>query len=271
MDNPRPEKVAVVNEVRARFEATEAVVVTEYRGLDVPAMADLRKSLSEAGGEYKIYKNTLVRLAARELNLEIEEFLIGPTALAFTSTRPDGSPGDPVNVAKVLRDFGKAHEELVIKGGLLGDELLDSSQIMKLASIAPREELLASFAGLLAAPLQQFAGLLAALPRDFAYGLQALIEKSGGLTEAEQSAEGSDEPAEGSDEPAEGSDEAEQSGEGDEAADTAEDSAAVGDEADQSGEGDESAAASDETDPSSAGDDTADSAEDSAEAGEQEE
>ena len=69
MENPRPEKVAVVEEVRERLESTDAVVITEYRGLDVPALADLRKSLREAGGEYKIYKNTLVRLAARDLDL----------------------------------------------------------------------------------------------------------------------------------------------------------------------------------------------------------
>ena len=185
MENPRPEKVAVVDEVRERLESTDAVVITEYRGLDVPALADLRKSLREAGGEYKIYKNTLVRLAARDLDLEIEELLSGPTALAFTGSKPDGSAGDPVTVAKALRDFGKDHEQLVIKGGLLGDEQLDSGQILKLASIAPREELLAQFAGLLAAPLQQLAGLLAALPTNFAYALQALIEKSGGLEAAE--------------------------------------------------------------------------------------
>jgi large subunit ribosomal protein L10 len=189
MDNPRPEKVAVVDEVRERLEGTEAVLVTEYRGLDVPALADLRKSLREAGGEYKIYKNTLVRLAARDLDLEIEELLNGPTALAFTTTKPDGSAGDPVNVAKALRDFGKEHEELIIKGGLLGDERLDVDQIMQLASIAPRDELLAHFAGLLAAPMQRFAGLLAAVPRDFAYALQALIEKAGGPDAAEEPAE----------------------------------------------------------------------------------
>jgi large subunit ribosomal protein L10 len=221
MDNPRPEKVAVVEEVRERLESTDAVLITEYRGLDVPALADLRKSLREAGGEYKIYKNTLVRLAARDLDLEIEELLSGPTALAFTGTKPDGSAGDPVTVAKALRDFGKTHEEFVIKGGMLGDERLDVEQILHLASIAPREELLANFAGLLAAPMQQFAGLLAAVPQGFAYALQALIEKSGGLEdsteeaeaiaepaaedapeEADSSADGGEESAEGSDEPA---------------------------------------------------------------------
>ncbi len=180
MDNPRPEKVAVVDEVRERLRSTEAVVVTEYRGLDVQALADLRKSLRDAGGEYKIYKNTLVRLAARDLDLEIEELLTGPTALAFTATTDEGAAGDPVTVAKALRDFGKDHAELVIKGGMLGEQTLDTDQILHLASIAPREELLAQFAGLLAAPMQKFAGLLAALPRDFAYALQALIEKGGG-------------------------------------------------------------------------------------------
>ena len=89
MDNPRPEKVAVVDEVRERFESAEAALLTEYRGLDVAAMAELRRALRAAGGEYKIYKNTLVRFAARDLGLEIEDLLTGPTAIAFV----DGDAG----------------------------------------------------------------------------------------------------------------------------------------------------------------------------------
>jgi len=172
MENPRPEKVAVVDEVRERLSSSSAALLTEYRGLDVAQMAALRRSLREAGGSYKIYKNTLVRFAARDLGLEIEELLTGPTAIAFVD-------GDAVNVAKALRDFARTNENLVVKGGVLGDKLLTAAEAKALADVAPREELLARLAGAMAAPMQQFAGLLQAVPRSFAYGLAALIEQGG--------------------------------------------------------------------------------------------
>jgi large subunit ribosomal protein L10 len=179
MENPRPEKVAVVDEVRERFGAADAALLTEYRGLDVTALAQLRRALRDAGGEYKIYKNTLVRLAAREAGLEIEDMLLGPTAIAFVGERPDGAPGDAVLVAKALRDFARGNPALVVKGGVMDDRALTAADAKALADIEPREVLLARFAGALAAPMQQFAGLLQALPRNFAYGLSALIEKGG--------------------------------------------------------------------------------------------
>lgn len=172
MDNPRPEKVAVVEEVRAKLDAADAAVLTEYRGLNVSATAELRRALRDAGGEYKVYKNTLVRIAARDLGLEIDSLLTGPTAIAFVE-------GDAVNVAKALRDFAKANPALIIKGGLLGETVLTDREVDALADLDSREVILAKFAGALAAPMQQFAGLLQALPRNFAYGLQALIDQGG--------------------------------------------------------------------------------------------
>lgn len=172
MENPRPEKVAVVDEVRAKLDESNAAVLTEYRGLDVSATADLRRALRDAGGEYKVYKNTLVRIAARDLGLEIDDLLTGPTAIAFVT-------GDAVSVAKALQDFAKTNPALVVKGGLLGDQVIDEDGVKALADLEPREVLLAKFAGLLAAPLQQMANLLEALPRNFAYGLKALIDQGG--------------------------------------------------------------------------------------------
>ena len=174
MDNPRPEKVAVVDEVRTRFSDADAVLLTEYRGINVGDLAALRRALREAGGEYKVYKNTLVRFAARELGLDLDDQLTGPTAIAFV---PTGGGGDPVAVAKALREFAKGNPNLVMKGGVLGQKLLSADDAKALAELAPREELLAKLAGLMAAPLQQFAGLLQAVPRDFAYGLSALIDQ----------------------------------------------------------------------------------------------
>ena len=179
MENPRPEKVAVVDEVRERFTTSSAALLTEYRGLDVSALGELRRALRDAGGEYKVYKNTLVRFAAREAGLEIDELLTGPTAIAFVGERPDGEPGDAVMVAKALRDFARTNPALVVKGGVMDSAPLSADDARALADVEPREVLLAKIAGAFAAPMQQFAGLLEALPRNFAYGLSALIDKGG--------------------------------------------------------------------------------------------
>jgi large subunit ribosomal protein L10 len=183
MENPRPEKVAVVDEVRERLDAASAALLTEYRGLDVTAISQLRRALREAGGDYKIYKNTLVRLAVRDLDLELEDLLTGPTAIAFITERPDGTPGDAVDVAKALRDFAKGNPALVVKGGVLGTKPLSADEAKALADVEPREVLLAKLAGAMAAPMVQLAGLLEALPRNFAYGLKALIDQQGGVPE----------------------------------------------------------------------------------------
>tara|TARA_Y100000590_G_scaffold422299_2_gene526847 strand:- start:391 stop:1113 length:723 start_codon:yes stop_codon:yes gene_type:complete len=206
----RAEKVAVVAEVREKLSTADAAVLTEYRGLDVPAMAELRAALREAGGEYKVYKNTLVRFAVEELGLELDDLLTGPTAIAFAGEKPDGSAGDPVAVAKALKEFAKAHEALVIKGGLLDEQRLTAEEISALAEIAPREVLLAQLAGAMAAPMQQFAALLKALPQNMAYALQALIEQGGApgapaadeaLAEAAQTDAEEADPAESAEEP----------------------------------------------------------------------
>ena len=196
MDNPREDKVAIVTEVKERLEQSSAVVVTEYRGLTVKALAELRTALRPVGGSYKVYKNTLVRRAASDAGVDIEAHLTGPTALTFTENTPDGDPGDVVTVAKVLRDFAKANPDMVIKGGVFDGETIDAEGVNALADVEPREVLLAKLAGLMAAPMQQFAGLLQAVPRDFAYGLQALIEKGGASDSApSDEAGGSDAPA----------------------------------------------------------------------------
>ena len=181
---PRPEKVAAVTEVRERLEASNAAILTEYRGLSVAKLADLRSKLRDVGGEFTVYKNTLVRFAVRDLGIEIEDLLTGPTAIAFVGPKPDGEIGDAVDVAKVLKDFGKENPALVLKGSVLRGQILDVAQTNALAEVEPRDVLLAKLAGGLAAPMVKFAGLLQALPRNFAYGLKALIEKNGGAPDS---------------------------------------------------------------------------------------
>ena len=184
MENPRPEKVAVVDEVVDKFQTADAVIITEYRGLTVRDLQDLRTSLREAGGEYRVYKNTLVKRATTSLDLALDEQLLGPTALTFVGQKADGTPGDVVTVAKALKSFAKANPLLVLKGGVLGDSLLDQAALSRLAEVAPREELLARLAGGMAAPMQNFASLLNAIPQKMAFALQALIEQGGAGTAA---------------------------------------------------------------------------------------
>lgn len=184
MDNPRPEKVGVVDEVRERISSSSAVLLTEYRGLKVGEIAALRRNLKAVGGDYKVYKNTLVRFAVRDLGLEgVEELLVGPTALAFVD-------GDAAAVAKALRDYGRTNPNLVLKGGLLGDRPITADEARELADLPSRDVLLARVAGGLAAPMVQLAGLLQALPRNFAYGLKALIELQGGAPDDSAPTEG---------------------------------------------------------------------------------
>jgi large subunit ribosomal protein L10 len=163
----RPDKAAAVAELSEKFTSSAGIVLTEYRGLTVKALKDLRRSLGE-NATYAVSKNTLTTIAAREAGVEgIEEHLIGPTAIAFID-------GDPVVVAKGLRDFARTNPLLVIKGGVLDGKFLDSDEVRKLADLESREVLLAKVAGglqgvlqqaisLLAAPLSQAARLLAAL------------------------------------------------------------------------------------------------------------
>ncbi len=211
MDNPRAEKVAVVDEVRDRLAASDGAVLTEYRGLTVAELAQLRRELAAAGGDYKIYKNTLVRLAIADgPQASIDDLLTGPTAIAFVQ-------GDVSAVAKALRDFSRSNPNLVVKGGVVGTGVLSASDIGVLADLPSREVLLARFAGALAAPLQQLAGLIEALPRNLAYGLSALLElrqTEGGGAEAAakepaDTAEATAEPADTAEATAEPADTAE--------------------------------------------------------------
>jgi large subunit ribosomal protein L10 len=171
MDNPRAAKVAVVNEVKDRLESSDGAVLTEYRGLTVAELAELRRELAAAGGDYKIYKNTLVRLAVADgPQAPIRDLLTGPTAIAFVQ-------GDVSAVAKALRDFARNNPSLVVKGGMVGTGVLSASDINVLADLPPRDALLAQFAGALSAPMQQLARLIQALPGNLAFGLAALIDQ----------------------------------------------------------------------------------------------
>lgn len=170
VDNPRADKVAVVTEVTSKLQSADAVFITEFRGLSVGQLANLRRQLRTAGGEFKVYKNTLASFAAANAGVaDLSTLLIGPSAMTFVS-------GDVAAVAKVLRDASKATPMLVLKGGALDGKLLSARDIEALAELPSRDVLLAQFAGALQAPLVKTASLLQALPRNLAYGLKALID-----------------------------------------------------------------------------------------------
>ena len=146
------EKAAVIEQIRTDLDSTTATVFTEYRGLSVADMAELRGKLRESGGRYAVAKNTLIRRAAAAAGFDVpDEVLTGPTALAFTGE-------DIAGVAKALKAFAKDHEQLVIKGAVLEGAFMDGDEAMKLADLESAEELLASFAGM-------FETMLAYMPR----------------------------------------------------------------------------------------------------------
>ena len=167
----RPEKVATVEEIKGKLEEARAAVLTEYRGLKVSELAELRASLRAAEAEYKVYKNTLARRAAEEAGLsDLISLLEGPTAITFVK-------GDAVTVAKALRDYARGNPNLVVKGGILGTRVIAPDDVVALADIQPREVLLARLAGGFQAPLVKAAGLFQAFTRNMAYGIKALIDQ----------------------------------------------------------------------------------------------
>jgi large subunit ribosomal protein L10 len=163
----KPDKVAAVAELKDKFTSSAGAVLTEYRGLSVKALKELRTSLGQSAS-YAVSKNTLTTIAAREAGIDgLEEQLVGPTAIAFID-------GDPVIVAKGLRDFARTNPQLVIKGGVVEGKLLGPDEVRKLADLESREVLLARVAGgmqgvlaqaisLISAPLSQAARLFSAL------------------------------------------------------------------------------------------------------------
>lgn len=168
---PRPEKVQAVAEIKERIEGAQAVFITEFRGMTVKQMQNLRSALRKAGAEYKVVKMTLARRATDELEIEgVSEHLLGPTGLTFADA-------DPVATAKILADTGKENEKLVIKGGIMSGQVILPEQVTRLAEIEPREVLLAKIAGAFKAPTQKAAGLFGSFTRNAATMFSQLLEK----------------------------------------------------------------------------------------------
>lgn len=167
----RPEKAQAVAEITERFQEASAALLTEYRGLHVGEIAEVRGALREADTEYKVLKNTLARIAVREVGLEeLVDMLEGPTAVAFVK-------GDAVEAAKALDDASRKYPVLVIKGGVVDGKIIDADQARQLAKLEPREVQLAKIVMMVNTPLQQTANVLSALLRDFGSMLAQVVSK----------------------------------------------------------------------------------------------
>lgn len=168
---PTPEKEAAVEELYEQFTRSISLVITDYIGLDVEQMTELRRRLRESGVEYKVVKNTLAKIAAKKAGMtEITEFFVGPTAIAF-------GIDDVVSPAKVLVDFAEDNEELEVTAGLLNGEVISTEKVESLAEIPPREELLAqAFAGM-KAPITGLVNVLQGNIRNFVQVLSQIKEQ----------------------------------------------------------------------------------------------
>jgi large subunit ribosomal protein L10 len=171
----RPDKATAVAELTDQFRESGGAVLTEYRGLTVKQLQELRRTLGD-NASYAVVKNTLTKIAAKEAGFEdVDELLVGPTAIAFIS-------GDPVEVAKGLRDFAKGNPSLVIKGGVLEGKTLAVDEISKLADLESREVLLTKLAGAMQASLAGAASLFQAplsQAARLAEALRAKVEAEG--------------------------------------------------------------------------------------------
>jgi len=168
---PKAQKIEAVERLKGEFRESQAALLTSFRGLKVAEMTELRRSLAASQTDFKVVKNTLAKIAAKDIGLEdLLPLLEGSTAIAFVK-------GDPVTAAKGLDEISRKYPALVLKGGLLTGRVLSAERAAALAHVAPREVLLAQIAGAFQAPLSKLAALLQAPVRSLGYALGAYREK----------------------------------------------------------------------------------------------
>ena len=184
----KADKATAVADIAEQFKEATATVVTEYRGLTVANLAELRRSLG-AGTTYTVAKNTLAKRAATEAGIEgLDELFAGPTAIAFIT-------GEPVDAAKAIKTFAKDHKALVVKGGYMDGKALSVDEVNRIADLESREVLLAKMAGALKAKTSQAAALFQAPASQIARLAAALQEKKAAEAPAAAAADAADAPA----------------------------------------------------------------------------
>lgn len=167
----KEQKAKIISEVKERFEKAKAVVMTDYKGLNVEEITELRAKLHETSCEYKVIKNTLTQLAISEMKLKgLEEFLTGPTAIAFEY-------GDPVASTKVISNFQKEHEKFKIKVGVLGKKILTRQDVKSLASLPDRETILSMLFARMQSPITGIVNVLQAPLRNLVNVLDAISKQ----------------------------------------------------------------------------------------------
>jgi large subunit ribosomal protein L10 len=190
----RQDKERIVSELAERLKNSQNLLVADYRGLTMPEIDELRSKLLETGARFSVVKNTLTKRAAEEAGVQqLLELIDGPTAIAFIDAE-----GDPAAAAKILNDTARAHDVLVIRGGLLDGDTVSDVEIKRLATLPPADVVRAQFAGAVAAPLTTIVGLFTAPLRDLVGVLEARItqlqEQGETMTEPEAQAP-TEEPA----------------------------------------------------------------------------
>jgi large subunit ribosomal protein L10 len=177
----KADKATAVADIAEQFSGSTATLITEYRGLTVANLVDLRRSLA-ASATYTVAKNTLIKRAASEAGIEgLDELFVGPTAIAFVR-------GEPVDAAKAIKTFAKEHQALVIKGGYMDGRTLTVAEVERIADLESREVLLAKLAGAMKANLSKAAGLFNAPASQVARLVAALQEKRAAEAPAEPAA-----------------------------------------------------------------------------------
>lgn len=171
---PAGAKVELVSDLRELVGQTTAAILTDYRGLSVAELTDLRKKLRAVDGEYRVVKNTLFKLAASGSMpiSEMSEHLTGPTAIGFAK-------GDPVAVAKILLDYAREHKAMSVKAGVMDGRILTTDQVEALSKTPPREVLISQVLGSLQSPIAGFVGTLNGIISNFVFTLQAIADKQG--------------------------------------------------------------------------------------------
>ena len=167
MELPKPEKIEAVDEFRSRLQGHTLAIATQYQGITVEQVTDLRRKLRAADIKFKVYKNTLAKRVLDEMGLGgAAEFMVGPTAWAFSN--------DPVESPKIIKEFAKTVKTVQLNGGILEGCVVDKAQVESLASLPPRDVLLAQVVGTIAAPLRNAVGVLNALPRNLVNALDQI-------------------------------------------------------------------------------------------------
>ena len=167
-------KKTVVADIKDKMSRAQSIVLVDYRGLTVEEVTDLRNQFRKAGVEYAVLKNTMLTLAARDLQIEgLEEHLKGPTAVAFGYE-------DPVAPAKIITEYAKKNKKISVKCGLVDQKVIDVDGVTALAELPPKEVLIAKLMGSINAPISGFVGVLSGVLRSFVYAVEAVRKQKAG-------------------------------------------------------------------------------------------